>query len=57
MVQSLESTRAEEVRIRAAYAKREEADPRYSWFSPGHLFIVQQRERRLLTDDCKGARD
>jgi ubiquinone/menaquinone biosynthesis C-methylase UbiE len=48
MVQSLSSTRAEEARIRAAYAKREEADARYSWFSSGHLFIVQQRERRLL---------
>jgi ubiquinone/menaquinone biosynthesis C-methylase UbiE len=48
MVQSLDSTRAEEARIRDAYAKREEADPRYSWFSPGHLFIVQHRERRLL---------
>jgi SAM-dependent methyltransferase len=38
---------AEEARIRAAYAKRT-GDTRYSWFSPGHLFMVQQRERRVL---------
>jgi ubiquinone/menaquinone biosynthesis C-methylase UbiE len=43
-----ESERAEETRIRAAYAKRHGDDARYSWFSPGHLFIVQERERRLL---------
>jgi SAM-dependent methyltransferase len=42
-----ESLHAEEARIRAAYAKRE-GDTRYSWFSPGQLFIMQQRERRLL---------
>jgi SAM-dependent methyltransferase len=39
--------KAEEARIRAAYAKRE-GDTRYSWFNPGHLFMVQQRERRVL---------
>jgi ubiquinone/menaquinone biosynthesis C-methylase UbiE len=48
MVQSLDSVRAEEARIRTAYAKREEADARYSWFSAGYQFMVQQRERRLL---------
>ena len=48
MLQSIDSVRAEEARIRAAYSKREEGDTRYSWFSPGHLFIVQQLERRLL---------
>jgi len=48
MVQSFDSTRAEEARIRAAYAKREEADTRYSWFNSGYQFMVQQRERRLL---------
>jgi ubiquinone/menaquinone biosynthesis C-methylase UbiE len=37
----------EEARIRAAYAKRQE-DTRYSWFNSGHLFMVQERERRLL---------
>lgn len=41
------SLAAEEVRIQAAYARRQR-DDRYSWFSPGHLFIVQERERRLL---------
>jgi ubiquinone/menaquinone biosynthesis C-methylase UbiE len=45
---SKESLHAEEARIRAAYARREEDDPRYSWFSPGQRFILQQRERRLL---------
>src|SRR5262245_33299627 len=49
MVHSLDSAGAEEARIRAAYAKRDEADVRYSWFSPGYQFMVQQRERRLLT--------
>jgi ubiquinone/menaquinone biosynthesis C-methylase UbiE len=48
MVQSPDSVRTEEARIRAAYAKREEVDARYSWFSPGYQFMVQQRERRLL---------
>jgi ubiquinone/menaquinone biosynthesis C-methylase UbiE len=48
MVQSFDSARTEEARIRAAYAKREEADARYSWFSPGYQFMVQQRERRVL---------
>src|SRR5215475_12345037 len=39
----------EEDRIRSMYAKRQKDDVRYSWFSPGHLFIVQEREWRLLT--------
>src|SRR5262245_20998916 len=42
-----ESTRDEEARIRAAYAKRQ-GRFRYSWFNPGHLFIAQERERQLL---------
>jgi len=46
---SPESARVEEARIRMAYAKRQGNDARYSWFSPGHLFIMQERERRLLT--------
>src|SRR5256885_5251087 len=46
---SLESARVEETRIRTVYAKRRRDDVRYSWFSPGHLFIMQERERRLLT--------
>ena len=38
---------AEESRIRSAYARRPR-DNRYSWFSPGHLFMMQERERRVL---------
>jgi SAM-dependent methyltransferase len=38
---------AEEARIREAYARRR-APGTYSWFEPGHLFIVQQLEQRLL---------
>jgi len=30
------------------YAKRQGDELRYSWFSPGHLFLLQERERRLL---------
>jgi ubiquinone/menaquinone biosynthesis C-methylase UbiE len=37
----------EEARIRTAYVKRH-GDLRYSWFNPGHLFMVQERERQLL---------
>ena len=48
MVQFLDSATTEEARIRAAYAKREEADSRYSWFSSGYQFMMQQRERRIL---------
>ena len=48
MVQSLDSARAEEARIREAYGKRETDDLRYSWFNPAYQFMVQQRERRLL---------
>jgi ubiquinone/menaquinone biosynthesis C-methylase UbiE len=42
------SAEQEKARILASYAKRQEDDVRYSWFSSGHLFIVQERERRLL---------
>jgi len=38
----------EESRIRAAYAKRQGDNIRYSWFSPGHLFFIHERERRVL---------
>src|SRR5262245_5648861 len=44
-----ESAKVEEARIRTAYAKRQRNDGRYSWFSPGHLFMMQERERQLLT--------
>src|SRR5688572_22421140 len=43
----LEPNAVEEARIRAAFARRQ-GDHRYSWFNPGHLFMVQERERRLL---------
>lgn len=45
--QSLESEKVEEARIQAAYAKRGK-DARYSWFNPGHLYMMQERERRIL---------
>src|SRR5215471_18841396 len=48
MVQSFDSIRTEEARIRAAYARREEDDARYSWLSPGYQFMMQQREQRVL---------
>ena len=38
---------AETERIKAAYGRRRCVDL-YSWFSPGHLFIMQTRERRVL---------
>ncbi len=38
---------AEAQRIRDAYARRRDGDL-YSWFNPGHLFLVQARERRVL---------
>ena len=44
----LESSSVEKTRIRAVYGKLEVNDQRYSWFNPGHQFIAQQRERRLL---------
>src|SRR2546425_2518897 len=43
------SARVEEARIQMVYANRQRYDARYSWFNPGHLFLVQERERRLLT--------
>jgi ubiquinone/menaquinone biosynthesis C-methylase UbiE len=39
----------EEARIRAAYAKRQKADARYSSFNRGHLFLMQEREQCVLT--------
>jgi SAM-dependent methyltransferase len=47
MTQSFEWIMAEERRIRAAYERRQEGD-RYSWFQPGHLFNMQQREQETL---------
>jgi SAM-dependent methyltransferase len=37
----------EEARIREVYAKRQDGT-RYSWFTAGHVLMVQERERRLL---------
>jgi ubiquinone/menaquinone biosynthesis C-methylase UbiE len=37
----------EEARIREAYARRQ-GGTRYSWFNSGHVFMMQERERRLL---------
>jgi ubiquinone/menaquinone biosynthesis C-methylase UbiE len=48
MVEPFENVKTEEARIRRAYARREEGDPRYSWFNPSYQFMVQQRDRRLL---------
>src|SRR5262245_3119123 len=48
MVQPLDWVRAEEARIRAADAKREEGDLRYYWCSPGSQCMMQERERRVL---------
>jgi ubiquinone/menaquinone biosynthesis C-methylase UbiE len=42
------SSQIEETRIRAAYAKRQKDDIRYSYFSMGNLFMMQEREQRLL---------
>lgn len=38
---------AETERIKAAYGRRQDGDL-YSWFNPGQLFIMQERERRVL---------
>ena len=38
----------EEARIRDAYERRKASGKSYSWFDAGHLFILQDLERRLL---------
>lgn len=43
-----ESSTVEEARIRAAYARREKDDARYSWFNPAYQLMQQQCERRVL---------
>jgi 2-polyprenyl-3-methyl-5-hydroxy-6-metoxy-1,4-benzoquinol methylase len=43
------SSSIEEARIRAAYAKRQKDDTRYSYFSMSNLFMKQVQEQRLLT--------
>jgi len=46
-IQSPDSARFKEARIRAVYAKRDSGIV-YSWLNSGHLFTVQERERRVL---------
>lgn len=41
------SSNDQEARIREAYARRQD-DGRYSRFNSGHVFLVQECERRLL---------
>jgi ubiquinone/menaquinone biosynthesis C-methylase UbiE len=42
------STTAEEARVRQAYARRALSAQTHTWFDAGHLFMVQQLERRLV---------
>jgi ubiquinone/menaquinone biosynthesis C-methylase UbiE len=44
----LRHTAVEEARIRAAYARREKDDARYSWFNPAYQLTMQGCERRIL---------
>jgi len=48
-VPTARSSQIEEQRIRAAYAKRQKDDARYSYFNMGNLFEKQEREQCLLT--------
>ena len=43
------ATRIEEARIRAAYAKRHNDNVRYSCFDRAQLFMIQERERQILS--------
>ena len=47
-VASAQSWSAEEERMRAAYAARPPRDPRRSWERWEHVFMMHERERRLL---------
>ncbi len=47
MTDNTNSFRKEEARIHEAYKKRT-GSALYSWFSPGHLFLIQEREREIL---------
>lgn len=38
----------EEDLIREKYARRQPRDPRYSWFTTGQAFMLQERERHVL---------
>ena len=48
MSESSVNIKAEDDRIRAKYARRNTRDSRYSWFNAGHVFMLQERERRVL---------
>jgi ubiquinone/menaquinone biosynthesis C-methylase UbiE len=48
MILSSESLKAEESRIKEAYARRRSGDL-YSRFNSAHLFMVQERERHFLS--------
>lgn len=47
MFSSGEAVRSEEIRIRAAYARRD-GDHRYSWFDLGQVFRIHRCEQRIL---------
>lgn len=47
---------AEEARIKQAYKKHKPAGY-YSWFDPGNLFLVQEREKLLLQRLRQGGRE
>lgn len=48
MLKQREGIAAEEARIRAAYQDRTGDEALYAWSSPGHLFLMQSRERNVL---------
>jgi SAM-dependent methyltransferase len=43
-----ESSAGEEERVREAYARRAGDEIRYAYWDPGHLYLMQSRERRVL---------
>jgi ubiquinone/menaquinone biosynthesis C-methylase UbiE len=47
-VLSKERWHAEEARLQCVYAARNKKSELYSWFNPGHLFMIQERERQVL---------
>jgi ubiquinone/menaquinone biosynthesis C-methylase UbiE len=47
----------EEARIKSAYQKRTKPAGYYSWFDPGNLFLIQEREKLLLKRLRKHGRD
>ena len=44
----MKSIPSEDVLVRERYARRPSDDGRYSWFNPGHLFLMQHLERQVL---------